>query len=179
MAAHERLRLFCALRLTPETLDRLTAWQAELALAQGVRVVVRENLHVTLAFLGATPAERVGEVAEALRSAASGVEPPRLAAAHYRETKSVGMVVLDDEGDRAGSLAAHLQARLESLGLYRAEPRPWLPHVTVGRFRERPRLEPPVPDLGRFAPSGATVTMSVLRPTGAQYADIESVALGG
>ena len=28
------------------------------------------------------------------------------------------------------------------------ERRPWLPHVTVLRFRERPRLDPPLPELG-------------------------------
>lgn len=89
------------------------------------------------------------------------------------------MVVFEDEEGRATTLAQDLFARLERLGLYRPEKRPWLPHVTVMRFRERPRLGPPVPDLGRVVPSEATVTMSVLRPTGAQYADIESVALGG
>jgi 2'-5' RNA ligase len=89
------------------------------------------------------------------------------------------MVVLEDEEGRATMLAEDLADRLERLGLYRPEKRPWLPHITVVRFRERPRLNPAVPDLGRVVPSEATVTMSVLRPTGAQYADIESVALGG
>jgi RNA 2',3'-cyclic 3'-phosphodiesterase len=179
VAGDERLRLFCALRLPAETVGRLRDWQAGLALPSGVRTVPRDNLHVTLAFLGATPRDRVEDVAEALRAAAAGFEPPALAVARYRETKSVGMLVLDDEGGGATAIAARLSSRLEALGLYRPERRPWLPHLTVVRFRERPRLEPPLPDLGRFAPSEATVTMSVLRPTGAQYADIESVALGG
>ena len=144
-----------------------------------MRAVSRENLHVTLAFLGATPQSRVDDVAAALNASVDGVAPPELEAARYRETRSVGMVVLDDEGGRATAIAGELAGRLERLGLYRPERRPWLPHVTVVRFRERPRLAPPPPDLGRFAPSEATVTMSVLRPTGAQYADIESVALGG
>lgn len=179
MEGHERLRLFCALRLPPETVERLAAWQAALPVPAGVRVVPPENLHVTLAFLGATPRSRVDDVAGALRAAASGVAPPELAASRYRETRSVGMVVLDDEGGRATAIGEELARRLESLGLYRPERRPWLPHVTVVRFRERPRLRPSPPDLGRFTPSEATVTMSLLRPAGAQYADIESVALGG
>jgi 2'-5' RNA ligase len=176
---NERLRLFCALRLPPEAIDRLAAWQARLRLPPGTRHVSPENLHVTLAFLGASPRARVGDVSEALRAAAGAVAPPSLAAVRYRETRSVGMVVLEDEGGRAIMLAEDLANRLERLGLYRPEKRPWLPHVTVVRFRERPRLSPGVPDLGRVVPSEATVTMSVLRPTGAQYADIESVALGG
>jgi RNA 2',3'-cyclic 3'-phosphodiesterase len=176
---NERLRLFCALRLPSEAIGQLVAWQARLRLPPGVRAVASENLHVTLAFLGATPRARLDDVSTALRAAARAVAPPALAAVRYRETRSVGMVVLEDEEGRATMLAEDLAGRLERLGLYRPEERPWLPHITVVRFRERPRLNPTVPDLGRVVPSEATVTMSVLRPTGAQYADIESVALGG
>ena len=42
-----------------------------------------------------------------------------------------------------GALAGDLHERLERLGVYEPEARPWLPHVTVVRFRERPRLAPP------------------------------------
>jgi RNA 2',3'-cyclic 3'-phosphodiesterase len=175
----ERIRLFCALRLPPETKDALVAWQASLALPAATRPVTRENLHVTLAFLGPTPQRRLDDVAAALRGAADGLAPPRLSAVRYRETRSVGMVALQDECGRATVLADALAHRLTGLGLLRPESRAWLPHVTVVRFRQRPRITPEAPDLGVFVPSEATVTMSVLRPTGAQYADIESVALGG
>ena len=89
------------------------------------------------------------------------------------------MVVLEDETGEGARLAAALFDRLERLGVYEREGRPWLPHVTVLRFRSRPRLDPPVPDLGRFRPSDAAVYMSALRPTGAQYRVLESVPLGG
>jgi 2'-5' RNA ligase len=89
------------------------------------------------------------------------------------------MLVLDDEGGRATRIAEDLQERLEGIGVYRRERRPWLPHITVVRFRERPRLRPPVPDLGAFGPSDAAVYHSALRPDGAQYTVLESVALGG
>jgi hypothetical protein len=54
----ERLRLFSALLLPPAAVDTVVAWQAvELASAgTDLRLVPRENLHVTLAFLGSTPA---------------------------------------------------------------------------------------------------------------------------
>ncbi len=89
------------------------------------------------------------------------------------------MLVLDDEDARATQLAHDLHERLEALGVYRREARPWLPHLTVLRFRERPRLRPPVPELGAFSPSGAAVYHSVLRPDGAQYTVLESAAVGG
>jgi 2'-5' RNA ligase len=72
-----------------------------------------------------------------------------------------------------------LQGRLEQLGVYVRERRRWLPHVTVVRFRDQPRLRPPVPDLGEVVPSDAAAFISQLRPTGAQYLVVESFALGG
>jgi 2'-5' RNA ligase len=89
------------------------------------------------------------------------------------------MVVFDDEDARATALAEDVHERLERLGVYEREQRPWLPHVTVVRFRERPRLDPPLPDLAPVSPSEAAVYHSVLRPTGAQYEVLEAVALGG
>jgi 2'-5' RNA ligase len=75
-------------------------------------------------------------------------------------------------------LADDVQGRLEQLGVYRRERRPWLPHVTVVRFRQRPRLAPPLPEIGPFAPSGAAAFLSRLRGTGAQYEVLESFGLG-
>jgi RNA 2',3'-cyclic 3'-phosphodiesterase len=176
----ERLRLFCALRLPDSAVERLSRWQAE-ALGGGkdVRVVAPEHLHVTLAFLGARPASELDAIATALRDAAAAATPARLAIVQYRETRSVAMLACDDEGGRATALAVDLHERLERLGAYERERRPWLPHVTVARFRRRPRLQPPLPDLGPFVTSEAAVYMSVLRPSGAQYEVLQSVALEG
>jgi 2'-5' RNA ligase len=168
----ERLRLFCALLLPPEAIDGLVAWQAAELPRDKLRIVPRENLHVTLAFLGNTPAARLGEVADALSGARADTEPPVLAPVRYRETKSVAMIELSDEGGR-------LQSALEALGVYRREARKWLPHVTVARFRERPRLSPALPARGSIVPSDAAVMISRLRPGGAQYEVFESVSLGG
>ena len=89
------------------------------------------------------------------------------------------MIVLEDVEGAATDLAGDLHGRLERLGVYRREGRPWLPHVTVLRFRRPPRLAPPLPDLGRFGPSDAALYHSVLRSTGAQYEVLETFALGG
>jgi len=177
----ERLRLFLALRLPEPVLDALAAWQGErLRGVGGVRAVHRDDLHVTLAFLGHRPAGELDGILGALRGAAAAASPDlRLSPSRYRETRSVGMVVLDDEEGRAGALAADLHARLERLGVYRSEGRSWLPHVTVARFRAQPRLQPGLPAVGTFVPSDAAAYLSRLRPSGAQYDVLESVALGG
>ena len=69
--------------------------------------------------------------------------------------------------------------RLEDLGVYERERRPWLAHLTVLRFRRAPRLRPALPDLGEINLSEAAVYHSVLRRGGARYEVLESVALGG
>ena len=184
---HERLRLFCALLLPGETVQRLSVWQArELAGRAGVRVLPPSHLHVTLAFLGSRPAGEVDEIARTLREVAREAVPPTFRAQRYQETTRVGMVVLAEElvpGDhfvgRANMLAGRLMLRLEELGVYRREFRSWLPHVTVARFVKPPRLALPAPDLGSFSPSEVALYHSVLRPSGAQYDVLESVALGG
>jgi 2'-5' RNA ligase len=175
----ERLRLFLGFRLPGATADAVAAWQqAELA-AERVRIVPVENLHVTIAFLGSRPAGETEVIAGALRAAVDGVAKPVLTPVRYRETRSVGMLVLEDEAGRATRIAEDAHRRLETIGVYEPERRKWLPHLTVVRFRERPRLEPSIPDLGPVTMSDAAVYMSRLRPDGAQYEVLESVPLGG
>ena len=176
VAGRERVRLFCALRLPDEILDQLKAWGGE-HLAE--RVVRRSNLHVTLAFLGRRPVAELDAIVAATGAAAAAARPIRFEPVRYHETRSVGMLVLADEGGAATALAEDLHGRLEALGAYEREARPWLPHLTVVRFRQRPRLGPPVPPLGPFSPSDAAVYLSRLSPSGAQYDVVESFALGG
>jgi 2'-5' RNA ligase len=173
----ERARLFCGLRLPDQALDALQEWQSE-QIRNG-RPVVRNYLHVTLAFLGHRPVEELESILGALRETAAAAGPVRLVPERYRETRSVGMLVLSDLGGQATRLAEDLQGRLERLGVYEREQRQWLPHLTVVRFRERPRLQPPPPDLGEVSPSDAAAYHSVLRSSGAQYVVVESFALGG
>jgi RNA 2',3'-cyclic 3'-phosphodiesterase len=174
----ERLRLFCALRLPEAAFASLCQWQAA-ALGQGGRVVPRDNLHFTLAFLGHRPASEVEPIVADLRHAAGTARRIRLSVRGYRETRSVGMLTFEDEGGAAAALAEELHGRLERLGVYVRERRPWLPHLTVLRFRKPPRLHPPLPDLGVVNPSEAALYHSVLRRGGAHYEVLESVALGG
>jgi 2'-5' RNA ligase len=173
----ERIRLFLALRLPDDVLDELSAWQQR-ELRDG-RIVPREHLHVTLAFLGHRPRGELAPIVAELRAAAAAAAPMRLAVGRYRETRSVGMLVLDDETGAAGLMAADLHVRLERLGVYRREARPWLPHVTVLRFRRRAGLRPADANIRTIVPSDAAAYLSRLAPSGARYEVLESVALGG
>ncbi len=172
--ADERLRLFLALELSDDVVDALARWgKRHLA---GGRLV--SSFHVTLAFLGSRPREELDPIRDALRVEARATTPFSLEPVRYRETRSVGMLVFADSSGEATRLAGRLHRRLEALGVYQPERRPWLPHVTVLRFRERPRLDPPLPELAPVAPSGAAAFLSRLHPLGARYEVLESCSLG-
>jgi 2'-5' RNA ligase len=179
----ERLRLFLALRLPRDVLDTLAAWLASQLAGGGRawtgRIVPREHLHVTLAFLGSRPSGDVEAICRVLGDCASRAAPFELEVDRYRETRSVGMLVLRDESGAAAALAGEVQQRLEELGVYRREERPWLAHVTVVRYRERPHLRPELPRLAGFHPSDAAAYLSRLHPSGARYEVLESFELGG
>jgi 2'-5' RNA ligase len=174
VAGDDRIRLFLALELPEDVVAGLHAW-SERHLSGGRRA---GHLHVTLAFLGSQPRSSLEGILHALRRTAAEDRPVVLEPVRYRETRSVGMLVLDDPSGAATAMAELLQERLERLGVYRREARPWLPHVTVLRFRERPRLDPPLPEIGPFAPSGAAAFLSRLSPSGARYEVLESCSVG-
>jgi 2'-5' RNA ligase len=172
-SSHERLRLFLGFRVPESAVEQLAAWQQRELRG---RIVPPGNLHVTLAFLGSRPASDLPAVLGVLRVAAAAAEPVRFAVDRYRETRTVGMLELHDGTGSAGALARRLHDDLAGLGVYRPEARPWLPHLTVLRFRERPRLRPQAPQL-EWVSSDAAAFLSRLHPSGARYEVLESFSL--
>ena len=181
MAGSDRIRLFCGLQLPPTAADEFEAWQREHLPGGGSegRVVPPGDLHLTIAFLGPRPAAELPAIAVALAESAERAAPVPLRPVGYRETRSVGMIRCEDLAGTGASFAADLQERLERLGVYRREARAWLPHVTVLRFKARPGLGPPVANIRSFSVVRAALYSSLLRPSGAQYEVLETVALGG
>ncbi len=179
MAGDARIRLFCALQVPDDALDSLAAWQARELPASAGRPVPRAHLHVTLAFLGHRPADELDAVTGALRAAAAAAAPAELRPLRYRETRSAGMIVYEDVSGAATALAADLQARLERLGVYHREARPWLPHVTVVRFRRRAGLRLEVANTCSIHAVRSAVYRSSLGAGGARYDALDTAALGG
>jgi 2'-5' RNA ligase len=171
----ERIRLFLALEVPEDVATVLARWgSAELG---GGRLP--DSYHVTLAFLGGRPRSSLDAILGVLRHEAGATAPFVLEPVRYQETRSVGMLVLADPSGRATGLAERIHQGLEDLDLYERERRAWLPHVTVLRFRERPRLAPTLPEVGAFAPSGAAAFLSRLHPSGARYEVLESCSFAG
>ncbi len=134
------LRLFVACDLPEETRLAVTAWQREaLEGREGLRL--NHALHITLAFLGAVAAARVPELTEKLLQVCVRPCDVAVTGPAFLPVSGPKRVLVLRLADRDGELArlqAAVAGALAGTGLFEAEGRPWLPHLTVARFR-RPR----------------------------------------
>jgi RNA 2',3'-cyclic 3'-phosphodiesterase len=131
------MRLFIACDLPREVERAVRTWQHE-RLAPHEDLRVAPTLHLTLAFLGSVDAARVPDLERILRGVIwTGAEcrfsEPLFLPAHGR--RRVVALELEDSDGRLRDLQAEVSAGLAAEGLYEPEKRPWLPHVTVARFR--------------------------------------------
>jgi len=130
-------RLFVACDLPTDVAAALGRWQdAELAPHEELRVA--STLHVTLCFLGDVAKRRVAEVDAALGALALPALPTALGEPLFLPRRGAKRVVALPLDDPAGVLAATRRAVADSLSrlrLYAPEPRPWLAHLTVARYR--------------------------------------------
>ena len=185
MGGDERLRLFLALRLPDHVVASIAEWQSRELVGPKLvgrklvgRVVPLGNLHVTLAFLGSRPAGELPTILRILEDAVRAADTPDFEVVRWRERRAAGMLELrDSTGTTAARLAGRVQSELAGLGLYRLENRDWVPHVTVLRYRDPPRLSPELPELGPVVPSEAAAYLSRLHPSGAVYEVLESFPL--
>jgi 2'-5' RNA ligase len=202
----EALRLFYAVPFDPGVTRALEAAAREaLGDAGGPggdwRVTPAANVHLTLRFLGDTPADRVPALEEGLRAAAAGAAPFRVEVGGWHllpgpRDPRVLAVGLSDPTGTLPRLASFLEERAVAFG-YAPEGRGFLAHATVARRKggRRPgRGRRPGPRSGgavtlRSSSSGtgclATQTVgriallaSALRPEGPVYTVVAEAGLG-
>jgi len=168
----KRLRLFVACDLPSDVQHAVEAWQrTELARHDDLRVV--RTLHLTLAFLGGVDATRVGDTERILstirwRRAECRLSAPLFLPAHGR--RRVVALELDDPSGTLCKLQADVAGGLAAEGLCEPEKRPWLPHVTVARFR-RPGHPFSLQNvnIGGFGVVRMVLYSSDLKPGGAEH----------
>ncbi|MBV9166735.1 MAG: RNA 2',3'-cyclic phosphodiesterase [Solirubrobacterales bacterium] len=183
-AETERRRLFVALELPEHVRDSLCAWRSEV-MADDLRPVAPEGLHVTLCFLGGRPADQVPAIAAACETAleACSISELGLQAGLWlpRRHPRVLAVRLADPSATLGRAQGALSDALDRGGWYTPEKRPFLPHVTVARIPARARVRamelPELPPLVFRAPA-VTLYRSRLQRTGAVYEPLASVPVG-
>jgi 2'-5' RNA ligase len=121
------------------------------------RAVPREKQHVTLVFLGdcdEPPALELAPPVAPLRVETCITLPPRRP-----------RVLAVRLADPTGALTAYQRVLAEALD--HVEERPWLPHVTIGRTRERIRRDAPLPEVEPVELVAPTATL--YRSAGGRY----------
>ncbi len=150
--ATELLRLFFALWPPDDLQGKLAAW-ANKAAGKG-RAMRRENIHMTLAFLGATdPAllPRLTERARAVRFAPARLMLDRVC---YWKHKHIIWCGIEEEPQLLTEMVADLRAGLEAAAIH-FDPKPFVSHVTLVRkssgLAGAPRWTPLAWDVRDFA----------------------------
>jgi RNA 2',3'-cyclic 3'-phosphodiesterase len=135
------MRLFVGVDLPGGVKDALWALTERLREhAPDAKWVPRENLHLTMSFLGEVDESRVPPILDALTEAGAPQPGPistvlKGAGAFPSPRRArVMWAGLTDEDGRLASLAAALASALEPLG-FPKEKRTWTPHLTIARFR--------------------------------------------
>lgn len=150
----------------------------EAARASGGRPVPASNLHVTLAFLGAVPEERLPELAGAARAAATALAGPlelvfdRL---EYWRAARLLCALPSEAPEWAAALARRLQERLIESG-FAPDLRPFRPHVTLVRKVPLPGpMHAMHPVVWRFTELALVESRTL--PTGPVYSVLQSFAI--
>ena len=154
--AAQTLRLFFALWPPDDLRGELAAWAKQVA-GRG-RAMRRENLHLTLAFLGDTDAALLPEI----KSLASVLrfDPIRLPldrAGYWRHNRIIWCGA-SEEPQTLLDLVADLRERLKAAGV-RYDPKPFVSHVTLVRnaagLPETPAWAPLIWEAADFALVGS------------------------
>ena len=144
----EHFRLFVAISLPDDVKNQIERAQEELRRAvpgRGVRWTTREQLHLTLRFLGNVDAQRVGALTEALREACAAFAPLQLRAEGIgffpdaRRPRVVWVGVQDGQG-LLPRLQSAVQTATREFTTEEPEDR-FTGHVTLGRIKALPRPE--------------------------------------
>jgi len=186
MADPAIIRLFVAIELPGSVLSALTQLQHQLqrnpAIAR-LRWVRPEGIHLTLKFLGETPADRQPAIEAAIAKAASGQASfelglGRLGSFGSKQSPRVLWVDLTGDAQRLAQLQTRVEAELASAG-FLPEDRRFSPHLTLARVHpERAReaaatlqqaIETTAVPAVTFSAQAVSLMKSDLRPGGAVY----------
>jgi len=190
MPGQDTIRAFICISVAPALLDELEKVQRRLKL-DGVRWTKRDQIHLTLKFLGDIPASVVADLEQAIRRACQGGKPLRLTLQGmgcFPTPQRPSVVWLGVGGDVDALAALQLAIEKKTGGLSEhSEKREFHPHLTIGRvknvpFRELQRLGERVLGaevgmLGEWTAAEVHLMKSELLPEGAKHTALASVRL--
>jgi len=185
----ETLRTFVALVLPEDALRALETEQQSLAArAGGVKWVKPGAIHLTLAFLGSTPAAAIARISTLVQETAARFKPIDFtlqgigAFPNTRNPKVVwaGLRTCAPLPD----LQRQLAGGLEALG-FQKDPKPFAAHITLGRVRDnraRDALRSLLEErqdrcFGEFQAGRLALIESDLQPSGPVYTTVHESSL--
>jgi 2'-5' RNA ligase len=154
-----------------------------------IRWLRKENLHLTLKFLGNIAESQVEPIAAALRHSLGLFSPCTISAKGlgvFPDFRRPKILWVGLTGDQLVQLAAEIESALMPLG-FTPENRAFTPHLTIGRWREGSRpaknLRQEIDSLNDFEFGACAVRQivlfqSVLKPEGASYSELRTIQLG-
>lgn len=184
------IRSFIAIDLPQDIREKLAAIQEQLSQSQaGVRWVKPGSIHLTLKFLGNIHPAQVEDIALAVAQEVRDEPPITLGAAGLgafpsRRKPRVIWIGMEGEVQRLTRIQARVENALEPLGFGR-EKRPFRPHLTIGRVKDRRRLQALIDAMATldmepfnsFDADEIILYKSDLRPTGAIYTKLHRMPL--
>ena len=143
----EQVRSFIAIELPDELKVGLSQLQDRLKLGKqsSVKWVNLRSIHLTLKFLGNIAADRISDITRVMEEAAQGISPfslevKELGAFPNLRRVQVVWVGVSGEVDKIGQLQQRIESNLVHLG-FAPESRPFTPHLTLARLRDRASLD--------------------------------------
>lgn len=183
-------RIFIAINLPEDVKKQLSLYQSKWP-ELPCRWTKKENIHITLVFLGYVKDEELPEILEIAKEAASKNKPFSidLKKICYGPTDKKPPRMIWAEGEKSKNLAK-LQIDLENalqgeIFNFKGEARAFAPHITLGRLKswEFKTLEPEErPEISEeislsFEVNSIEIMESKLKPQGPDYFVLESLAL--
>ena len=190
----ERLRLFVAIDLPEDVRESLGRLQTDLRRhdLSGLRWTRPEGVHLTLKFLGETPATSLAAIEGALARAVREIPSFRLALGApgtFGGRRGPRVLWVDVEGELPPlqRLQAAVERELAAVG-FEPEERGFSPHLTLARVPQPPRpglaehvsraLEAVAAPRGEFEATELVLMRSSLQPGGAVYSRVAAFPLG-
>jgi RNA 2',3'-cyclic 3'-phosphodiesterase len=133
-------RAFVAIRPPDDVLDAIAARTAGLDFGDARRTA-REQWHLTLQFLGdSADPDAVATALSGLSTVRSAIRLSTIGPLGNPKRSMICACHVSEGGEWVRSLAAEVNARLAPLG-HEPEHRPFLPHLTIARFRRATNMK--------------------------------------
>jgi 2'-5' RNA ligase len=184
------IRAFIAVDLDDPVIDKICdAIEVLKSRITELRWLKKENLHLTLKFLGNIVESQVESIVAALGQPLRLFSPCTISAnglGVFPDFRRPKILWVGLSGDQLADLAAKIESALVPLGFV-PESRVFTPHLTIGRWRENSRptknLRQEIAswndcEFGACAVRQIVLFQSVLRPEGASYRKLRTIQLG-